>query len=84
MFLKNNKYRGLIIAVLITIIVALLAFKLIDNIDLFINVIKKFISLSMAFIYGIVIAYILTPIVNMFELKAKLNRGVAIALTYAI
>ena len=52
--------------------------------DLFINVIKKFISLSMAFIYGIVIAYILTPIVNMFELKAKLNRGVAIALTYAI
>lgn len=84
MFLKNNKYRGLIIAVLITIIVALLAFKLIDNIDLFINVIKKFISLSMAFIYGIVIAYILTPIVNMFELKAKLNRGVAIALTYTI
>jgi len=84
LFLKNNKYRGLIIAVLITIIVALLAFKLIDNIDLFINVIKKFISLSMAFIYGIVIAYILTPIVNMFELKAKLNRGVAIALTYAI
>lgn len=84
MIFKNNKYKSLIIAVLITIIVALLAFKLIDNIDLFINVIKKFISLSMAFIYGIVIAYILTPIVNMFELKAKLNRGVAIALTYAI
>lgn len=84
LFLKNNKYRGLITAVLITIVVALLAFKLIDNIEIFINIIKKFISLSMSFIYGIVIAYVLTPIVKLFEVKAKLKRGVSIALTYAI
>ena len=43
LFLKNNKYKGLITAVLITIVVALLAFKLIDNIEIFINIIKKFI-----------------------------------------
>ena len=67
LFLKNNKYKGLITAVLITIVVALLAFKLIDNIEIFINIIKKFISLSMSFIYGIVIAYVLTPIVKLFE-----------------
>ena len=84
LFLKNNKYKGLITAVLITIVVALLAFKLIDNIEIFINIIKKFISLSMSFIYGIVIAYVLTPIVKLFEVKAKLKRGVSIALTYAI
>ena len=71
-------------SVLITIVVALLAFKLIDNIEIFINIIKKFISLSMSFIYGIVIAYVLTPIVKLFEVKAKLKRGVSIALTYAI
>ena len=84
LFLKNNKYKGLITAVLITIVVALLAFKLIDNIEIFINIIKKFISLSMSFFYGIVIAYVLTPIVKLFEVKAKLKRGVSIALTYAI
>ena len=84
LFLKNKKYKGLITAVLITIVVALLAFKLIDNIEIFINIIKKFISLSMSFIYGIVIAYVLTPIVKLFEVKAKLKRGVSIALTYAI
>ena len=84
LFLKNNKYKGFITAVLITIVVALLAFKLIDNIEIFINIIKKFISLSMSFIYGIVIAYVLTPIVKLFEVKAKLKRGVSIALTYAI
>ena len=77
LFLKNNKYKGLITAVLITIVVALLAFKLIDNIEIFINIIKKFISLSMSFIYGIVIAYVLTPIVKLFEVKAKLKRGVS-------
>lgn len=84
MFLKNNKYKSLIVAVLITIVVALLAFKLVDNIEIFINIIKKFISLSMSFVYGIVIAYVLTPVVKLFEEKAKLKRGVSIALTYAI
>lgn len=84
MFLKNNKYRGLIIALIISILVILILFKLIDNADIFINIIKKFISLSMSFIYGVVIAYVLTPIVKLFEKKAKLNRGLSIALTYAI
>lgn len=84
MFLKNNKYRGLIIALIISILVILILFKLIDNADIFINIIKKFISLSMSFIYGVVIAYLLTPIVKLFEKKAKLNRGLSIALTYAI
>ena len=84
MFLKNNKYRGLIIALIISILVILILFKLIDNADIFINIIKKFISLSMSFIYGVVIAYVLTPIVKLFEKKAKLNRGLSIALTYTI
>lgn len=84
MFLKNNKYNSLIVVVLITIVVSLLAFKLIDNIEIFIDIIRKFISLSMSFVYGIVIAYVLTPVVKLFEVKAKLKRGVSIALTYAI
>lgn len=84
MFFKNNKYKSLIVAVIITIIVSLLAFKLIDNIDVFINLIKKFISLSTAFIYGIIIAYVLSPVVKLFESKFKLRRGISIVLTYAV
>lgn len=57
---------------------------MIYSIFVIINIIRKFMSLSMAFIYVIVIAYILTLIVNIFEIKAKLNRGSIIALTYAI
>lgn len=84
MFFKSNKYRSLIIAVLIIIILAIFAFKLIDNVGLLIDIIRKFISLSMVFVYGIVIAYILGPIVNFFERRVKLNRGISIALTYTI
>ena len=36
MIFKNNKYKSLIIAVLITIIVGIFAFKLIDNIGMLI------------------------------------------------
>ena len=84
MFLKNNKYKNLIVAVLIIILISLLAFKLIHNIEIFIVIIRKFIALSMAFVYGIVIAYVLTPVVKLFEVKAKLKRGISIALTYSI
>ena len=66
MIFKNNKYKSLIIAVLITIIVGIFAFKLIDNIGMLIDIIRKFISLSMVFVYGIIIAYILSPIVSFF------------------
>ena len=76
MFLKNNKYRGLIIALIISILVILILFKLIDNADIFINIIKKFISLSMSFIYGVVIAYVLTPIVKLFEKKSKTKQRI--------
>ena len=84
MIFKNNKYKSLIIAVLITIIVGIFAFKLIDNIGMLIDIIRKFISLSMVFVYGIIIAYILSPIVSFFEKRVKLSRNISITLTYAI
>lgn len=84
MFFKNNKYKSLIIAVIITIVVGLLAFKLIDNISIFIDIVAKIISLSMPFIYGVIIAYALNPIVKIFEKNTKMTRGVSIAITYAI
>ena len=34
--------------------------------------------------YGIVIAYILSPVVRIFERRLKLSNGISIALTYAV
>ena len=48
MIFKNNKYKSLIIAVLITIIVGIFAFKLIDNIGMLIDIIRKFINSDLA------------------------------------
>ena len=38
----------------------------------------------MPFVYGIVIAYILSPVVRIFERRLKLSNGISIALTYAV
>ena len=84
MIFKSNRYKELIIAVIIIIGVSLVIFKLIDNLDVLVGVLRKIISFSMPFIYGIVIAYVLNPLVKIFEKKAKLSRGVSIVLTYAV
>lgn len=84
MILKNNKYKALIIAVIIVISVSLIVFKLIDNINVFIDILGKIKSLSMPFIYGIIIAYVLNPLVNIFEKKANFSRGMSITLTYTV
>lgn len=84
MFLKNNKYRDAVIAALWTIILSIFAFKLFGYLDEITGILGKIVSLSMSFIYGIVIAYILNPIVKIIESKAKVKRGLAIAITYIL
>lgn len=84
MFLKNNKYRDAVIAALWTIILSILAFKLFGYLDDVTGMLGKVVSLSMSFIYGIVIAYVLNPIVKIIESKAKVKRNFAIAITYIL
>ena len=84
MFLKDNKHKDAVIAALWVIVFSILAFKLFGYLDDITGVLGKIISLSMSFIYGIVIAYILNPIVNIIESKTKLRRGISIALTYIL
>lgn len=85
MFLKQNKYRDLVVALVVTIILAIISYKLLDNLGgVFSGTLSKFISLSMSFIYGIVIAYVLNPLVKLIEKKCKVSRGVSILITYAI
>lgn len=85
MFLKGNKYNDLVIALVTTTILAIISYKLVNNLDgIFTDTLRKFISLSMSFIYGIVIAYVLNPLVKLIERKCKVSRCISILMTYAI
>ena len=85
MFLKDNKYKDVIIAVLIIFTFCIIIYKAFDILGPGITYFfKEFVSLSMPFVYGIVIAYILSPVVRIFERRLKLSNGISIALTYAV
>lgn len=77
-FLKENKYFDLFILVVIAIIV----YKLIDNYQYFFVFINKLYSIISPFVIAAVCAYILNPMVNMFEKKFNLSRALSITCTY--
>ena len=83
-FLKDNKYKDAVMAALWIVVFSILAFKLFGYLDDVTSTLGKIVSLSMSFIYGIVIAYILNPIVKVIQVKMKIRRSLAIALTYIL
>lgn len=81
---KELKYKELIITVIAIIIISTIGIKIIDNFQYFFKIIEKIIALSTPFVYGLIIAYILNPLVNIFEKKMKFKKGISILLTYAL
>ncbi|GAA0077709.1 AI-2E family transporter [Clostridium sp. CTA-5] len=77
---KNIKYRDILLFALIGII----GYKIIDNYEFFFNLGTKFLSILSPFIYALICAYILNPVMKLFEKRFKLSRGNAIFVTYAI
>jgi len=84
LFWKDLKYKDLIVTVVAIIILSTIGFKLIDNFPYFFRIIKKILSLSTPFFYGLIIAYILNPLVKVFERTGKIKNGIAILLTYSL
>lgn len=84
LFEKQLKYKELIITVVAIIIISTVGVKIIDNFQYFFEIIKKLMALSMPFVYGLIIAYILNPLVNVFEKKLKIKKGISIFMTYAL
>lgn len=81
MFINRNiKYRDILIFALIGII----GYKLIDNYDYFFSIVKKILSIISPFIYAMICAYILNPLVSFLERKVKIKRGLSIAVTYFV
>lgn len=83
---KKQKYMDMIIpiaiAIFLVVILSITFIKLIDNADYWKNGIGTIYSIISPFIYGIIIAYILSPIMSFFEKRFKLKRGTSILLTY--
>ena len=79
-FNKYIKYRDILVIVLI----ALVGYKLIDNYQMFLNLISTTISVISPFIYAMVFAYCINPIMNLFERRLKMRRGLSIFSTYLL
>lgn len=79
-FNRNIKYRDILIFALI----GLIGYKLIDNYKIFFNFFDDLISIITPFIYALVFAYILNPVMKIFEKKLKLSRGISVFCTYLI
>lgn len=73
--IKNIDIIFLLIGIVITYIV-------IDNYQNVFKVITNLLSIIAPFIYALIFAYILNPIMKFIEKKFNLKRGIAIAITY--
>lgn len=74
------KYIDLIVAV----VVAFIIIKLVDNYKDLLNIVVWILQILSPFICAAIIAYILNPIMNIFEKRFKFKRGISLLLTYAI
>ncbi|MBU5315343.1 AI-2E family transporter [Clostridium bornimense] len=72
------------IKIVCTVIVAYILMNLIDNIGYFTGIFGKFYGVIQPFIFGLIIAYILNPIMKLFEKKLKFTRVISILFTYLI
>lgn len=79
--MKNIKfYTGLIITFLISYILI----KFIDNYSYFWGIISKLLSLLTPFFIGMILAYILSPLVDFMEKKLKCKRWLIILIIYGV
>ncbi|MFT8342220.1 MAG: AI-2E family transporter, partial [Clostridium beijerinckii] len=74
---RNIKYRDILIFALIGVI----GYKLIDNYNFFFDIGRKVLSIMSPFIYAIICAYILNPVVSFFENNFKTKRAISILIT---
>lgn len=80
LFNKNVKYKDIII--LILLIAAGYIFT--KNYQLILGFARGFLSNVTMFIYGLLIAYALNPLMKFFQKRLNIKKGLAIALTYVI
>lgn len=75
---KKIRYFDLIIAIIIIYI----SIKIIDNYKIIFSALGNLFSIVSPFLFALIIAYILNPIMKLFEKKFKFKRGISILFTY--
>ncbi|MCR1952568.1 AI-2E family transporter [Clostridium sp. DSM 100503] len=74
----------MLITIVIAILVGIVGFKIIENYPYFFSILKKFWSLMLPVLYGLVFGYILNPLVKLIKRRFKVKEGVAILSTYLL
>ncbi|TGY43368.1 AI-2E family transporter [Clostridium sartagoforme] len=74
----------MLLLVLLVLSIALIGYKLIENYNYFFNIIGKLWSLLLPVVYGLIIAYILNPLVKFIQRKFKTKDGIAILSSYVL
>lgn len=77
---RNIKIKDIILLVLVIFI----GYEIFVNHSKILDFIGKFFSVIMPFIYAFVFAYVLNPIMKLFQKRLKLKRGLAVLLTYVL
>lgn len=77
---RNIKIKDIILLVLVVFI----GYEVFVNHSKILEFIGKFFSVIMPFIYAFIFAYVLNPIMKLFQKRLKLKRGLAVLLTYVL
>ncbi|WP_194190017.1 AI-2E family transporter [Clostridium chrysemydis] len=77
---RNIKIKDIILLVLVVFI----GYEVFVNHSKILDFIGKFFSVIMPFIYAFVFAYVLNPIMKLFQKRLRLKRGLAVLLTYVL
>lgn len=78
----NNHRERLMLRYVPIIIIALICFKLINQYEIVLNFFNKLIAVFTPILWGLVLAYLLNPIMMMIERKLKVNRLLSILMVY--
>lgn len=78
--MKKNQYVNIVLS----IIIAYICIKLIDNYVLLLEWFRGVIKVLSPFIIGVILAYILNPLVSILENKIKLKRGLSIFISISL
>lgn len=85
---KDKKHMDIIImssiALFIVIVISSITIKLIDNYSVWFKGIGDLYAIVAPFIYALIIAYILNPIMKLFEKKFHLKRNISVLCTYVL
>lgn len=82
--MQDNGKKFLYLKYLPLVIIGIVVFKLVNQHEIIFNWVKVFMNLTMPFIWGFVIAYLLNPTLRYLEKRWNLKRHFSMLITYSI